>query len=75
MFQDVEEGRKGIEARKGGNPKRMSKQNGRKNRQSTKSPVRKRPNVVPERSLGMTLRKRKARTLTSPGIYDSEVMS
>ncbi|CAG9538331.1 unnamed protein product [Cercopithifilaria johnstoni] len=72
---DVEEGRKGGEARRNSNAKRIPKQNGRRNRQATKSPVRKRPNVVPERSLGMTLRKRKARTLTSPGIYDSEVMS
>ncbi|KAL3999060.1 hypothetical protein ACH3XW_17610 [Acanthocheilonema viteae] len=72
---DIEEGRKGGEVRKSGNAKRMPRENGRKNRQSTKSPVRKRPNVAPGRSLGMTLRKRKARTVTSPGIYDSEVMS
>ncbi|VDK88825.1 unnamed protein product, partial [Litomosoides sigmodontis] len=69
---DVEEGRKGGETTSGDNIKHMPKQNSRKNRQSTKSPIRKRPSVVPERSLGMTLRKRKARTLTSPGIYDSE---
>lgn len=61
--------------RKSRSAKRTPKQNGRKNRQATKSPVRKKPHVIPERSLGMTLRKRKARTLTSPGIYDSEVMS
>uniref|UniRef100_A0A8R1XTL2 RYYR-CCHC domain-containing protein n=1 Tax=Onchocerca volvulus TaxID=6282 RepID=A0A8R1XTL2_ONCVO len=72
---DVEEGRRGGEAKKGSSTKRTPKQNSRKNRCATKSPVRKRPHVIPERSLGMTLRKRKARTLSSPGIYDSEVMS
>ncbi|OZC05982.1 hypothetical protein X798_07037 [Onchocerca flexuosa] len=72
---DIEEGRRGGEAKKGSSTKRTPKQNSRKNRCATKSPVRKRPHVVPERSLGMTLRKRKARTLSSPGIYDSEVMS
>ncbi|VDO40762.1 unnamed protein product [Brugia timori] len=72
---DVEEGRRGDEAGKSTSAKRTPKQSGRRSRQTTKSPVRKRPHVVPERSLGMTLRKRRARTLTSPGIYDSEVMS
>uniref|UniRef100_A0A0R3S335 RING-type domain-containing protein n=1 Tax=Elaeophora elaphi TaxID=1147741 RepID=A0A0R3S335_9BILA len=72
---DVEESRRGGEAKKNGSANRTSKQNSRKNQQTAKSLVRKRPNAVPERSLGMTLRKRKARTLTSPGIYDSEVMS
>ncbi|KAM3720265.1 Protein OSCP1 [Dirofilaria immitis] len=72
---DVEEGRRGSESRKSGSTKRTPKQNGRKNQYTTKSPVRKRPHVVPERSLGMTLRKRKTRILRSPGIYDSEVMS
>ncbi|MCP9257940.1 hypothetical protein DINM_001109 [Dirofilaria immitis] len=69
---DVEEGRRGSESRKSGSTKRTPKQNGRKNQYTTKSPVRKRPHVVPERSLGMTLRKRKTRILRSPGIYDSE---
>ncbi|VDN82650.1 unnamed protein product [Brugia pahangi] len=73
--EDVEEGRRGSEAGKSTSAKRIPKQSGRRSRQATKSPVRKRPHVVPERSLGMTLRKRRARTLTSPGIYDSEVMS
>uniref|UniRef100_A0A915PL91 AD domain-containing protein n=1 Tax=Setaria digitata TaxID=48799 RepID=A0A915PL91_9BILA len=71
---DVEESRKGSGVRKN-SAKRTPKQNSRKNQQMVKSPIRKRPSVIPERSLGMTLRKRKTRTLTSPGIYDSEVMS
>ncbi|VDM08232.1 unnamed protein product [Wuchereria bancrofti] len=72
---DVEEGRRGGEAGKSTSAKRTPKQNGRRSRQATKSPIRKRPHVAQERSLGMTLRKRRARMLTSPGIYDSEVMS
>lgn len=75
FFQDVEEGRRGNESAKSRSAKGTSKQNNRKSRQVTKSPVRKRPQAVPERSLGMTLRKRRVRTLTSPGIYDSEIMS
>ncbi|VDN01128.1 unnamed protein product [Thelazia callipaeda] len=68
---DIEETRK----RKCSDVNYESKQKSRRNRLSNISPVTKQPYVIPERRIGMTLRKRKVRAVNSPGIYGSEVMS